>query len=207
MLLVWLAGFGWFVASSLALRSAPAAPTDAIVVLTGGRQRLEAGLALLVAGRGRQLFISGVNPHVDQAVLLRALGPAAEREACCIVLGHRSDDTAGNAAETAGWMRRQGYRSLRLVTSWYHMRRALVEFRRAMPDATIVPQPVFALRVDPEDWWGWHGAALLLVGEYDKYIAAWLLSAVVGAPPMPAGPAPGGRPTGGRGGMASLLLR
>jgi uncharacterized SAM-binding protein YcdF (DUF218 family) len=192
---VWLAGLAWFVASSLAMRGDRAAPTDAIVVLTGGRLRLEAGLALLAAGKGKRLFISGVNPRVDRGVLLRALGPAAEREARCIVLGRRSDDTAGNATETADWMRRQDYTSLRLVTSWYHMRRALLEFRRAMPRLTIVPQPVFATHVDPEDWWGRHGAALLVVEEYEKYLAAWLWPALAEAPR----PAPVMRTTSVRG--------
>lgn len=177
--LVWLAGFGWFVASSLwvardAAVAAAVTPADAIVVLTGGRQRLEAALALLAAGEGRQLFISGVNPRVDRHILLRALGPAAEREACCIVLGHQSDDTFTNARETAAWMQRTGYRSLRLVTSWYHMPRALLEFSRAMPQLTIVPHPVLALHLDPDGWWGRHGAILLVLGEYDKYLAAQL---------------------------------
>ena len=200
----WLAGLGWFVASSLAIRGDRTAPTDAIVVLTGGRLRLEAGLALLAAGKGKRLFISGVNPRIDRAVLLRALGPAAERQACCIVLGRRSDDTFGNAAETAAWMRRQGYASLRLVTSWYHMRRALLEFRRAMPRLTIVPQPVFALHVDPEDWWGRHGAALLVLGEYQKYLAAWLRSALSAIGRPAAAPAPIGRLTAGEHGIAAL---
>ncbi len=164
------------------IRGDETTPTDAIVVLTGGRLRLEAGLALLAAGKGRRLFISGVNPRVDRGVLLRALGPAAEREAGSIVLGRRSDDTAGNAMETADWMRREGYTSLCLVTSWYHMRRALVEFRRAMPQLTIVPQPVFATHVDPEDWWGRHGAVLLVLEEYGKYLAAWVWPALADAP-------------------------
>jgi uncharacterized SAM-binding protein YcdF (DUF218 family) len=184
---VWLAGLGWFVASSLAMRGDTAMPTDAIVVLTGGRLRLEAGLALLAAGKGKELFISGVNPRVDRRQLLRALGQAAAREACCIALGHRSDDTFGNARETAGWMREEDYSSLRLVTSWYHMHRAMLEFRRAMPRARIVPQPVFASHVDPEGWWGRHGAVLLVLGEYEKWLAAWLrpVLALADHPPAP----------------------
>jgi uncharacterized SAM-binding protein YcdF (DUF218 family) len=184
-LVVWLAGLGWFVGSSLAIRGDETTPTDAIVVLTGGRLRLEAGLALLAAGKAKRLFISGVNPRVDRQVLLHVLGPAAEREACCIVLGHRSDDTLSNANETAGWMRAQGYASLRLVTSWYHIRRALLEFRRAMPQLTIIPYPVFAPRVEPEGWWGRRGAVLLVLGEYEKYLAAWL-QPVLGAVFRPA---------------------
>src|SRR5690348_8939771 len=81
---LWLGGLGWFVASSLLLRGDPSAPTDAIVVLTGGRLRLETGIVLLAAGGAKKLFISGVNQRVDRDELLRPFGPAAEREACCI---------------------------------------------------------------------------------------------------------------------------
>lgn len=182
--LLWAGGLVWFVATGL-LRGGGNAATDAIVVLTGGRQRLEAGLALLAAGKGRTLFISGVNPRVDRAVLLHALGPAAEREACCIVLGHQSEDTFTNAWETADWMRSTGYNSLCLVTSWYHMPRALLEFRRAMPQLTIVPHPVFAPRAAAERWWGRHGAILLVLGEYEKYLAARLWPELPTAAPRP----------------------
>ena len=109
-----------------------ASPTDAIVVLTGGKMRLETGLELLAAGKAEKLFISGVNPRVDRDKLLRALGPAAEREACCIVLGHAADNTRQRAGDRR-LDAQEGYRSLRLVTSWYHMRRSLLEFGRAMP--------------------------------------------------------------------------
>src|SRR5579884_2872573 len=95
--LVWLGGFALFIVSSLAIPPDHAGQTDAIVVLTGGRLRLETGLKLLAAGEGRKLLISGVNPRVDRAELLRALGAAAEREACCIVVGHAADNTYGNA--------------------------------------------------------------------------------------------------------------
>lgn len=171
---IWLAGLGLFVLASVLIRVDPASSTDAIVVLTGGRLRLEAGLALLAEGRAKKLFISGVNPRIDRDVLLRALGPAAAREACCIVIGHAADNTFGNARETADWMHDEGYRSLRLVTSWYHMRRSLLEFGRAMPRVAIVAHPVFAHRLDPEGWWGWHGALAVVIGEYHKYLAAWL---------------------------------
>jgi uncharacterized SAM-binding protein YcdF (DUF218 family) len=187
----WLGGLGWFVASSLTMPADPATPTDAIVVLTGGRQRLETGLALLAAGKAKRLFISGVNPRVDRDALLRALGPAAQRAACRIVLGHAADDTYGNARETAVWMGEEGYTSLRLVTSWYHMPRSLLEFRRAMPQATIIPHPVFAAHGDPEGWWGRHGGGVMLViGEYDKYLAAWLRPMIIKILPPPPPPAP-----------------
>ncbi len=173
---LWFGGLAWYVATSLRLRSEPSIATDAIVVLTGGRLRLETGLQLFAAGKAKKLFVSGVNQRVDRDELLRALGPAAERAPCCIALGHAADNTLGNARETASWMREEGYRSLRLVTSWYHMRRSLLEFRRAMPGIAIIAHPVFAHHLDPERWWSWHGALLLIVGEYHKYLAAWMRS-------------------------------
>jgi uncharacterized SAM-binding protein YcdF (DUF218 family) len=189
---LWLGGLGWFVASGLLLRADLSTPTDAIVVLTGGRLRLEAGLALFAAGTAKKLFISGVNQRVDRAELLHALGPAAERASCCIVLGRAADNTHGNARETAGWMRDEGYQSLRLVTGWYHMRRSLLEFGRAMPGVAIVVQPVFAHRIEPAHWWSWHGAPLVIVGEYHKYLATWLRPVLnpVAAPPAAAVDAP-----------------
>jgi uncharacterized SAM-binding protein YcdF (DUF218 family) len=185
--LLWLGGLAWFVAISLYWHR-PDAPiaTDAIVVLTGGRLRLDTGLKLLAAGRAKKLFISGVNPQVGRAALFRVLGPPAEREACCIVLGHEADNTVGNARETATWMRGEGYASLRLVTSWYHIERSLLEFRRAMPQARIIAHPVFATPRDPERWWGRHGAALIVIGEYHKYLGAVLrpwLDRLLPAPP------------------------
>ena len=175
---LWIGALAWFVATGLMLRTDPSIPTDAIVVLTGGRLRLETGLRLLAAGTAKTLFISGVNQRVDRDDLLRALGPAAERAACCIVLGREADNTFGNARETASWMHEEGYTSLRLVTSWYHMRRGLLEFGRAMPQVTIAAQPVFAQHLDPERWWSWRGAPLLIIGEYHKYLAAWIRPAL-----------------------------
>jgi uncharacterized SAM-binding protein YcdF (DUF218 family) len=171
---LWFGGLAWFVASSLLLRPDSASPTDAIVVLTGGRLRLETGLSLLASGAAKKLFITGVNQRVDREELLHALGPAAEHAACCIMLGHEAADTLGNARETASWMREEGYVSLRLVTSWYHMRRGLLEFRRAMPQVAIMPYPVFAPHLAPERWWSRHGAAALVVGEYGKFLATWV---------------------------------
>jgi uncharacterized SAM-binding protein YcdF (DUF218 family) len=178
VVLAWFAGLVWFVASSLSIAGDPAGGTDAIVVLTGGRLRLESGIDLLGAGKARKLFISGVNHRVDREDLMRVFEPVADRASCCIVLGHDSDNTYGNARETAHWMRHEGFTSLRLVTSWYHMRRSLLEFHRAMPDMTIVAAPVFPRRDEPEPAGAWLGAASLTVGEYNKFLAAWLRPAV-----------------------------
>lgn len=168
--LLWVAGLLWF-ATPMAAGDGRA-PTDAIVVLTGGSLRLQSGFKLLGEGKGRKLFVSGVNQEVSLDQLLRLVGRAPDRFACCVVLGYQADDTLGNALETAQWMRRENYHSLRLVTAWYHMRRSLLEFARAMPAVRIVPHPVYPERARLAHWWERRRTALLIVGEYMKYLAA-----------------------------------
>jgi uncharacterized SAM-binding protein YcdF (DUF218 family) len=185
--LSWLGGLLWF--ASPPSGETRAAATDAIVVLTGGSLRLQSGIDLLREGKGRKLFVSGVNQQVDLDDLLGVSGRAPDWALCCIVLGHQADDTFGNAQETALWIRGQGFHSLRLVTAWYHMRRSLLEFDRAMPDIDIVAHPVFPDQVKQERWWAWRGTAVLLVNEYVKYLGAlarplieWPRPATVGRP-------------------------
>jgi uncharacterized SAM-binding protein YcdF (DUF218 family) len=158
--------------------------TDAIVVLTGGSGRVASGIDLLREGMGRELFVSGVDPRVDLAALWRAYGSSSAPPSCCVVLGHDAENTRENARETGQWMRRRGYRSLRLVTAWYHMPRSLVDFRRAMPDISIIPHPIFPDEARLSRWWVWHGTAMLLIGEYDKYLATVLWPLI--AYPQPA---------------------
>ena len=167
-----VAGFIWFAAPPSPENEA--VPTDAIVVLTGGPLRLQSGMALLRDGKGRKLFVSGVNQQVDLDELLRVSGNAPEWAACCTVLGHDADNTLGNARETAQWMRRQGFSSLRLVTAWYHMPRSLLELDRAMPEIEIVAHPVFPDEVSGEHWWASRGTLLVLASEYGKYLGALL---------------------------------
>ena len=179
MLAAWGGGFLWFVGDIRPLAQpresaaqGAAEATDAIVVLTGGSERLAAGFALLAAKRAKKLFISGVYRGVEVAQLLRLTRRAPEDLECCVVLGYAASDTAGNARETAAWMAGEGFQSLRLVTAAYHMRRSLLEFRRAMPGATIVTHAVFPRSVRHEDWWRRRGTAILLATEYNKYLIA-----------------------------------
>jgi uncharacterized SAM-binding protein YcdF (DUF218 family) len=170
---VWLGGLVRFASEIPDAVSDPDSQTDAIVVLTGGSQRIETGLELLAAGKAKMLFISGVHTGIEVPELLRTVG-ASETLADKIVLGHEAADTRGNALETAGWMRAQGFHSMRLVTSAYHMPRSLLEFSRAMPDMTIIPNPVFADNVKQGEWWAWPGTASLVVDEYVKYLVVLL---------------------------------
>jgi uncharacterized SAM-binding protein YcdF (DUF218 family) len=183
--LFWLVGL-WRFATSMPTEIVDQdRVTDAIVVLTGGRLRLDSGLALLAAGKAKKLFVSGVHPGVDIAELLRATHQSVDNIPCCIELGHSADNTVGNARETAEWMKAQGFHSLRLVTANYHMARSLIEFSRAMPDAEIVPNPVFPEILEAPNWWLSPGAVNLIVGEYNKYLVT-LVRPVVPAALIPA---------------------
>ncbi len=157
--------------------------TDAIVVLTGGSLRLGEGLALLRAGKAQRMFISGVANNVDLQQLMQSVGDNAGDLACCIELGHEAEDTPGNARETAAWIRRQKLHSIRLVTAAYHMPRSLLELRSMAPDIEIVPNPVFPQNVRQDEWWRWPGTADLLIGEYHKFMLAWLRHELLGSAP------------------------
>ena len=148
--------------------------TDAIVVLTGGSGRLGTGLELLSEGRAEKVFVSGVYRGVDVRRLLELSQRAPEELACCVEPGHGAVNTAGNAAETAAWMGRQGFHSLRIVTASYHMPRSLLEFRHVLRDQTLIPHPVFPEHVKQDRWWAFPGTAALIVGEYNKYLLARL---------------------------------
>ena len=165
-------GFVWFAARPVPETQSKS--TDAIVVLTGGRMRLQSGIDLLRAGKGRKLFVSGVNQQVDLDELLQVSGNARDWASCCTALGHGADNTLGNARETAQWMRQQGFRSLRLVTAWYHMPRSLLELDRAMPEIEIIAHPVFPDETSQEYWWASRSTVVLLASEYGKYLAALL---------------------------------
>jgi uncharacterized SAM-binding protein YcdF (DUF218 family) len=167
--LFWLAGLAAFLHGIPNQIEDTTTVTDTIVVLTGGSLRLQTGLKLLQKGNADKLFISGVHRGVDVEQLLRLAQQSPMEADCCISLGHEADDTTGNAEETAVWMDKHGYRSMRLVTAAYHMPRSIIEFRHAMPNTTILLHPVFPEQVKLDKWWMWPGTAGLILGEYSKY--------------------------------------
>lgn len=178
----WLAGLVWFV-SALPVRVEDATrTTQAIVVLTGGGGRIAEGLDLLAANRAKKLFISGVGAAVDMQEILRVSQRPQADITCCVALGYEADSTYGNAIETAGWMRDNGLRSLRLVTAAYHMPRSLLQFRRTMPEMEIIPNPVFSGNFHADSWLRWAGSASVIVTEYNKYLVALAINRGAGQP-------------------------
>ncbi len=165
-LLVWLGGYAVFALSALRVPSQEAGgdTTDAIIVLTGGNHRIKTGLELFAAGRARHLFISGVNPKVSTRDVTAMWNGDTALPPCCITLGHEAETTFENAQEARQWIAGHDYTSAILVTSTYHMKRALIEFRHALPGVDLTPYPVPYKDYGPKDRYFW----ILAFSEYNK---------------------------------------
>ncbi len=179
---VWIIGFLSF-AITLPVPSTDTARTDAIVVLTGGSARLATGFDLLHQNRADKLFVSGVSPGIDPMDLAALAEAGPDQVVCCVVVGYQAANTVGNAAETAAWMRDEGYQSLRLVTADYHIRRSMVEFQRAMPAISIILHPVAPTTVNSRRWWRDPDAAWLVLSEFNKYLIAMARGLLPASPP------------------------
>ena len=145
---------------------------DGIVVLTGAASRIEDAVELLAAGRGQRLLISGVHPQTTQDELKRRSPEVARLFACCVDLDREAVNTIGNAVATAQWVKKWKFRSLILVTSAWHMPRALIELSREMPDVTLIPYSVVSAGLREEPWWSNPQTVRILFVEYVKYVAA-----------------------------------
>ena len=168
LLILYALGFALFGVTLGKPAATDAARTEGIVVITGGAGRIEHGVQILADGHGQRLLVAGTDPAVTKADLIRRLGGKRRLVQCCVDLGSESVDTRSNAEETKRWLERRQYKSLRLVTSDWHMRRARYEFRRVLgDDYRVVPD---AVRTEP--------GFMTLFGEYNKYflrrIAVWL---------------------------------
>jgi len=139
--LAWVLGFAVFV---LTLPGpAGAETTDAIVVVTGGEGRLARGLELLRQKKAKRLLVSGVDRSVRPHELAIAANAPVSLFDCCVDLGREAVDTRSNAEETAAWLKRRNYRSVRLVTSGWHMPRARLELAaRIDPEVRILEDAV-----------------------------------------------------------------
>ena len=152
----------------------PASHADGIVVLTGGSSRVSDAMELLADGYGRRLLISGVHPTNAASDISRSLSDNQSLLNCCVDLDRSAVNTRSNAAETRRWAHERGFKSLIVVTSNYHMPRAIVELSHAMPDIELIPFAVVGDKWRDEPWWTSGAAVRLLLSEYVKYVAAEL---------------------------------
>lgn len=165
-------GFIWF-ADSVATMAPPDEPrADAIIVLTGGYSRIEQALGLLSQGAGQRLLISGVNPKTTSGTLRRVTQSSASLFACCVDIGYQAIDTIGNANEAATWIQSNDYQSVLVVTNNYHMRRSLLELRRASPATEFIAYPVVNADLTNTNWFMKPDVLRTIASEYIKFIVA-----------------------------------
>lgn len=147
---------------------------EGIVVLTGGASRIPDAIELLASGRGKRLLISGVNRTTSPAEIAKLTPRFEHMFTCCVDLDHSALNTVGNAVETRRWVDIHNFRSLIVVTSNYHMPRAMAELAHELPDVTLIAYPVVTEKARTETLLSRGGTAKLLVSEYLKYIIAMI---------------------------------
>jgi uncharacterized SAM-binding protein YcdF (DUF218 family) len=165
-------GFVGFLSQLHGIEAKPARRAEGIVVLTGGSSRVSDAMELLADGYGKRLLISGVHPTNDASDISRSLSDNQSLLGCCVDLDRSAVNTRSNATETRRWVRERGFKSLIVVTSNYHMPRAIVELSHAMPDIALIPYAVVGDKWRDEPWWTSGATLRLLLSEYVKYVAA-----------------------------------
>src|ERR1700761_1060964 len=165
------AGFIGFLSQLRGAEIKPSQTADGIVVLTGGSSRVSDAMELLAGGYGKRLFISRVHPTNDVSDISRSLPDNQSLLGCCVDLDRSAVNTRSNAAETRRWARERNFKSLIVVTSNYHMPRAIAEMSHAMPDVELIPFAVVGDKWREEPWWTSGATVRLLLSEYVKYVA------------------------------------
>lgn len=166
VVLVWALGFVLFAVTLP--QPAGEERTDAVVVLTGGAGRIERGLEVLKRGWARELLVSGVDRSVKPHEFALEYRVRPSRMACCVTLGYQAMDTRSNALEAAEWLRLERVKSVRLVTSDWHMRRARMELDRLAPPGVSIIGDAVATRP----------SFSALLREYNKLLARSIVGAL-----------------------------
>lgn len=171
-LCLWVGGLAVFAWQINNFANAEDKKTDAIIVLTGGRNRIAEAVRLLEQGRAKRLFISGVDKTISMSNLQNSqhIQPSKKLK---IDIGQNASNTVENAIEATEWIKQNKIKSIILVTSNYHLARSLLEFREQNPDLEINLHPVYSDKIK-KDWWTSRRTFLLLFKEYNKFLYVYL---------------------------------
>jgi uncharacterized SAM-binding protein YcdF (DUF218 family) len=170
--LVAIVGFLWFAFNISADEPHVERKADGIVVLTGAASRIPDAIELLAAERGKRLLITGVHRATSAKEIARLTPLYSKFFTCCIDLDRSALNTFGNALETRRWAREHNFSSLIVVTSNWHMPRAMAELSHQLPDVALIAFPVTSEKVKNEPWWSSLETARFLFAEYLKYLFA-----------------------------------
>ncbi len=165
-------GFLHFADSITTLKPPPDPKADAIVVLTGGYQRIDQAVELLRTGAGNRLLISGVHPTTTPSQIRKLTQSPANLFNCCVDVGYDALDTIGNAREAAKWIHARGYKSVLVVTNNYHMPRSLAELKYVDPSTDFIPYPVVNSDLKTKNWFTDPNALRTMIYEYAKVLLA-----------------------------------
>ncbi len=191
LLLIWAAGL--FAFADRVVRSTPApipARAEGVVALTGpSTTRIGVAMKLLEDGRAGRLLVSGVNRRATRADVRSVSKAPGRLYDCCVDLGFSAADTQGNGRETAAWARAYGFHRLIVVTADYHMPRAILELRGALPEGQFTPYPIATDEIDAKRWWRTGEGARRMTLEYCKYLVILAREAVLSLGPRPHPPA------------------
>jgi uncharacterized SAM-binding protein YcdF (DUF218 family) len=172
LLVMLVIGFVVFANSIEREQKSPQQKADGIAVLTGGVARIDRAMKLLAQGQAKRVLITGVNRTVTTDELKDLASQGDQYFACCVDIDKEARNTIDNATETSEWAALHKYYTVIVVTSNYHMPRALAELARVMPGVTLIPYAVVDNNVHLEPWWAYPGTTKLLLSEYLKYLPA-----------------------------------
>jgi uncharacterized SAM-binding protein YcdF (DUF218 family) len=165
-------GFLWFAINIQTDDAQLQSKADGIVVLTGAASRIPDAIELLAAERGKRLLITGVHRATSASEIARLTPLYSKYFTCCIDLDKSALNTFGNALETRRWAREHNFNSLIIVTSNWHMPRAMAEVAHQLPDTALIAYPVMSEKVKTEPWWQSLDTTRFLFAEYLKYLFA-----------------------------------
>jgi uncharacterized SAM-binding protein YcdF (DUF218 family) len=171
-LVLLIIGFIVFANSVDREHNVPQRSADGIAVLTGGMSRIDEAMKLLAEGKAKRVLITGVNRTTTTEELKELASQGDQYFTCCVDIDKEARNTIDNATETSEWVALHRYGSIIVVTSNYHMPRALAELARVMPGVTLIPYSVVDNNVHLERWWTYPGTTRLLLSEYLKYLPA-----------------------------------
>ena len=183
-LLVFQTNIVWRAAEPLKM-SAPPVQSDAIVVFAGGvgesgragggaQERLRRAVDLYKAGYApRMILSSGYVYSFREAEVMRALAIDQGIPASAIVLEQKAANTYENVRFVADILREHRWSRILLVSSPYHMRRALLVWHHQAADVSVVPTPA----IDSQFYQHYRGASLeqvrAMLQEYIAIAAYW----------------------------------